>query len=125
MVSRQTHEIAVNDHPIDHIEPALESAGSYREASKHLLYVLEIAYGIVMQSDKPKMAMAAIGSAMGIPAAVRTSPGEYALLNGVTKQAFSKVVTQFLRESQLPPALSCKSEEAKLSYRRASGIPRL
>lgn len=110
-------EIPFIRHPVEDLEPELETPASYREASQRLLYVLEIAYDFVVQSDRPRMAMQQVGFALGIPAASNMSEQDFALLNQVTRQDFSKGVTKFLRVSQLPPSFGSKSDEAKFAYR--------
>ncbi|SRR5258707_5130717 len=106
-------EIPFNHHPVDDIEPEIEFTEAYRQAALRFLFVLEVAYDFVVQSDRPRMAMQQIGMAMGIPAAAKLSEQEFALLNQVTRQDFSKGVTKFLRVSQMPPAFGLKSDEAK------------
>jgi hypothetical protein len=54
----------------------------------------------------------------GDPAALKMTEQEFALLNRVTEQDFSKGVTKFLRMAQLPPSLALKSDEAKFAYGR-------
>jgi hypothetical protein len=81
---------------------------AYREASLRLLPVLEIIYHFVAQSDRPRMAIQQEALRLGFPTALRTSEAELALLNHVTRQAFSKFVAHFLIISQLPPALASK-----------------
>lgn len=49
------------------------------------------------------MAMQQVGFALGLPSAARQSETELALLNQVTRQDFTKGVTQFLRIAQLLP----------------------
>jgi hypothetical protein len=110
-------EIAFNHHPVDDIEPEIEYAEAFREASLRFAYVLEIAYHFVVTSDRPRMAMQQIAVALGLPAARQMSEQEFALLNQVTRQDFSKGVTKFLRISGLPPAFGLKSDETKLNLR--------
>jgi hypothetical protein len=110
-------DIPFNRHPVDEIEPEIEQSEAYRQAALRFLYVLEILYDFVVQSDRPRMAMQQVGLAMGIPAAAKMTEQEFALLNQVTRQDFSKGVTKFLRVSQLPPAFGLKSDESKLGYR--------
>ena len=116
-MSCRIEEIPFHHHPVDDIEPELPQTAAYREAALRLRAVLDIAYEFVCQSQRPRMAMQQIGVALGLPSALRTTEAELALLNQVTRQDFSKGVTQFLRITQLPPALTLKPDAAKLAYR--------
>lgn len=111
------HEFAVYHHPVDDIEPEERETAPYRECALRLLSVLEIAYDFVCQSQRPRMAMQQVGVALGIPAALRMTEQEFALLNQVARDDFSEGVTKFLRVSQLPPALALKADAAKAAYR--------
>lgn len=118
MLKVSIREIAVHDHPIDHIEPPeLPNTEAYREASLRLKTVLEIAFSFIQQSRNPRLAVAQISVALGLPNAAGISEEQHALTYQVTRQGFSKGVVQFLRMSQLPPSFSLKSEEARATYR--------
>jgi hypothetical protein len=88
-------EIPYNHHPVDDIEPEIRETAAYREASLNFARVFGLAYEFVMQSDRPRMAMQQIGVALGLPQTLKMSEQQFALLNQVTRQDFSKGVTKF------------------------------
>jgi hypothetical protein len=119
MLSQSVQEIPFHHHPVDDIEPEAQNTAAYRECALRLRRTLDFVYEFVCQSQRPRMAMQQVGVALGLPAARQMSEQDFALLNQVTRQDFSKGVTKFLRIAQLPPALGIKSDAAKASFRNS------
>jgi len=73
--SRSIHEIPFNRHPIDDIEAEVQNIGSYRRAAMTFKNVMEVAQHLVVQSERPRMAIQQVGIAFRLPSAISTCLG--------------------------------------------------
>src|SRR5260370_37486226 len=103
------------------VDYQIQDVESYREAELRFKAVMEIVYAFVLRSERPRMAMQQVGTALGLRSAGQ-SETELALMNQLTLQGFSKGVVRFLRMAQLPPALRLKSDADKATYRNLRKI---
>jgi hypothetical protein len=115
-LSSASAEIPYHHHPVDDLEPQPEQSEAFRDAALRLIPILEIIYYFVNNSSRPRTAIQQVDVALGIPAALAHSEHEFALINQVTRQDFSKGVVKFLRMAQLPPSLTLKSDAARAAY---------
>ena len=100
----------------------LKNSSDYREASELLLVTLNkiITFFFCHGYSKSKT-LWGVAYALGHPVTAGMSMLEAARTIGCTKQAISKMATDFLADTNLPPAPSLKSETAKKTYKRTNG----
>lgn len=109
-------------HPIDDIEPEPINENAYREAAQRGLVFLFAALQFVSdgKSNSEKgLRLWAVMCALEHPAVEGRTESEIATTCGYSRAALNKHVMAFSRASQLPPALSQKSTEARSKYRAA------
>ena len=91
-------------------DPETESANQYREASRHLLRLLNIQADFILSSGSPGIATWAVAYAIGLAVCEGKSISDRAADLGVTPQALSKQINAFRAAAGLPESQYCYSK---------------
>ena len=101
-----THEAIIDfQYPEDEADPA--AVNEYREASRHLLRLLNIQADFIVNSKSKGVAMWAVCYAIGLAVCEGVSISDRAAQLGVTPQALSKQMNQFRLAAGLPESEYC------------------
>jgi transposase-like protein len=103
-------------HPVDDLEPEIESADAYREASKIGLRLIDSTMRSLLMSRFSPVAFWQAAFAMGLALCEGRSMNEVAKELGVSRAAISKGAKKFQRTNNLPPSQYMKASDACASY---------
>lgn len=118
-VAKLPHDIAVDDDPVDHIEPTVSSRDRDLEVLERAAAIFDLALTQILDARSREIAVWGIIFALGRETIIAgRSMAQVADKIGCERAAISRASKAFARAASLPPSPWMRSEAACSAYRK-------